>query len=299
MVLATFLSPCLIAQTGNSTLVGTVTDTSGAVIPGVSVTLVHPDTNVSRSVMTNDAGNYEFPFLAPGRYIVRAEKSGFALYELTAIHLGIRETGRVNVVLKPSAVAEKIVVEANTPLLTTDSADIGKTFTTQEVVDLPLLDRNFTRLQIRTPGTVPGVSTGSNYGVLINSGFIMGGGAFNATDYTLEGGDNNNQYHFHNSMSPWVDAIDEVKVHTGGLSAAYGKGGSSVDIALKSGTNKFHGSLFEFHRNRFLNARNAFARDRGPVSDAISSAAVWAGRSSRTSFSFSGATKDIVTSARW
>jgi len=263
LLLAAVLLPSLHAQTGSSSLLGIVTDGTGAVVPAAQITVTNSETNVHRSLFTNDLGAYEIPFLAPGSYSVRAEKPGFAPYEITGIRLGIRETGRVNIMLQTAGVSEKVLVQATAPLLTTDSAEIGKTFTTLEIVDLPLIDRNFARLQILTPGTVPGLASGSNYGVLLSPGFIMGGGSYNATDYTIEGADNNNQYHFHNSMSPSVEAIQEVKVHTGGFSAAYGKGGSSVDIALKGGTNTFHGSLFEYHRNRYLNARNAFAATRG------------------------------------
>src|SRR5262249_27400847 len=151
------------AQTGSSSLLGNVTDATGAVVPGAEVTVVNTDTNVSKTLLTNDTGAYEFPFLAPGPYTVRATKSGFTAYEITGIHIGIRESGRVNIALQPAGVSEKVLVQATTPLLTTDSAEIGKTFTALEVTDLPLIDRNFARLQILTPGTVPGLSSGSNY----------------------------------------------------------------------------------------------------------------------------------------
>ncbi len=264
LLLLVLLPQQLAGQTGSSSLVGTVKDQTGSFIPGVTVTVVNQETNIARQVTTSDIGYYEVPFLAPGTYTVRAEMPGFGKLEVTGIRLEIRSVGRVDLVLKPSEISNEVTVEMKgEPLLTTDNAEIGKEFSKEEIQEAPLLARNFAALQILTPGTVPGYSAGGSFGVELSPGFIMAGGDINSTSYHIEGADNNGQYMEHNAMSPSLDAIQEVKVNTGGVSAEYGRGNSAVDVALKSGTNQFHGSLYEYHQQRVFNARNAFAGDQG------------------------------------
>jgi outer membrane receptor protein involved in Fe transport len=242
------------AQTGNSTLVGTVMDMSGAVVPGAKVTVLNQATGVVKTVDSSAIGGYEFPFLADGVYTISVEFTGFEKAEVRNVELDVRNVGRIDFSIKPAKVAQAVTVTDAAPLLTTDSANVGSLFKVDDAQELPI-GRDFASLQLLTPGVTRGYDAGGSWGVQISPGFVSGGGDLNSTDFSIDGADNNRSFTMHNAYSPSMDMIAEVKIDTGGLSAEYGRGSGAVDISLKSGTNRFHGTLFDYLQNNALNAR--------------------------------------------
>ena len=254
LALLILAQPDASAQTGNSTLVGTVRDISGAAVPGAKVTVVNQATGVVKTVDSSAIGGYEFPFLADGVYTISVEFTGFEKAEVRNVELDVRNVGRIDFSIKPAKVAQAVTVTDAAPLLTTDSANVGSLFKVDDAQELPI-GRDFASLQLLTPGVTRGYDAGGSWGVQISPGFVSGGGDLNSTDFSIDGADNNRSFTMHNAYSPSMDMIAEVKIDTGGLSAEYGRGSGAVDISLKSGTNRFHGTLFDYLQNNALNAR--------------------------------------------
>ncbi|MBI4165347.1 MAG: TonB-dependent receptor [Acidobacteria bacterium] len=266
MLLALFCSTAA-AQT-TATIVGLVTDTSDAAIPGAKVTIMHPATGVERSFETDSTGNYLFTLLPIGDYSVRVERAGFKTWTVPKVTLAAADRLRLDARLEVGELRETIEVTAQTPALQTQSATLGTLVTHRATQDLPLVTRNFVALVQLAPGandTSLGYGGGSFGGtpidrrqtsmVAVNSQLAL----FN--NFLIDGMDNNERWVGTVIVKPSIDAIAEMKIQTNVYSAALGRtAGAVVEVVTQSGTNSFHGSLFEFWRNEKLDAANFFAK---------------------------------------
>lgn len=258
VVLASFAPATALAQLDTGTMVGRVTDPSGAVLPGVTVTITLDATGVATSTVTNDSGEYVFPGQRIGRYTVTAELQGFKKSAYMNVELNVQ--ARVQLDFEPGvgAVSEQVTVTGRTPLLQTQSADIGNVVDERQIQDLPLLGRRYAELAYLTPGVVAAPAGISSRGE--DSFFNANGNYATWNNYTLDGADNNSfstnlQERSPQVVQPPIDALAEFKVQTRTYSAEFGKAaGAVINASIKSGTNRFRGSGFEFFRDEAFNA---------------------------------------------
>jgi hypothetical protein len=234
------------AQITTTTLVGTVTDKTGAVLVDASVTATNTGTNLQRSVKTNAQGEYRIEFLPVGDYSVSVEAAGFKKFLRKGVTLEILQTARVDASLDIGSTGEIIEVTAAAPIVNTSNPELGRTVENQEIVDLPIVNRNVYTLLDLTPG----VQRNDNSIVLgypeqrtlINGGVDGGAGSVN---YYLDGGVNMTGLRNTGNILPNPDAIQEFRVQTNNYNAEYGRFASGViNVITKSGTNAFHGSAF-------------------------------------------------------
>src|SRR5215831_12313211 len=256
------------AQTTTGSIVGTVTDRTGAVVPGATLTVTNIDTGGTNKTITDSSGNYAVTPLPVGHYSVTVEAKGFKKSVNGGITLNLQDRIGVNVVLELGQLTETVEVVSAAPALQTDTSYLGQVVDSQKIVDLPLNGRFFTRLAVLTAGTLP---TAPGARDERTGGFSANGVRPYQNNYLLDGIDNNslsqdltNESSFVYGPSP--DAIQEFKVQTNSMSAEFGRsGGAVMNVAIKSGTNAFHGSAFEFLRNSKLDAKNYFDPATGPT----------------------------------
>jgi hypothetical protein len=214
-------------------------------------------TNATREVLTNDDGDFSVPLLPPGVYEVTAEKAGFRRSLYSNVNLNVDQTARVDFVLQVGRLSEQVIVTESVPLVQTDTSTLGQVIDRKQVGELPLNDRNFLTFALLVPGgqlPVQGSQNSTQGGAI-----SVNGAREQSNDFLLDGVDNNDLYINQYSVLPSVDAIQEFKVQSSDYSAEFGRsGGAQVNVVLKSGTNQFHGSGFEFLRNRNLDAKNFF-----------------------------------------
>jgi hypothetical protein len=242
-------------QSGASgTILGTVTDTSGAVVPNVKVTVTNTLTNVAFRTVTNSAGDYYAPSLNPGTYSVSAEIKGFEKSVTTGFNLAVDQKVRVDLALKPGAVTETMEVTAQAVSLDTDSAALSQLVSQQQVEELPLNGRNFMQLLLVGAGAV---TVGGEQGTMRQGegdAISVNGGRPEGNNYTLDGLVNTDAALVTPAVILSQDAIQEFKVESGTYPAEYGFSASQVNIVSKGGTNKLHGSIFEDNRNNDYDA---------------------------------------------
>src|SRR5579863_5470809 len=247
------------AQSATSKLVGLVTDVSGAVVPDAKVTVTNTDTRISRTTLTNSNGEYTVPFLDVGQYQVTVEKSGFENFTLQHISLAYEQTVREDISLHVGAAAQEVTVTASASVLNTENATQNTVIDREKINDLPLSGRNFIQLSQLVPGVTPGL-VGGNTGFTLQGYTISANGQrdFN-NNYTLDGVNMTESRNPSPTFNPSIDALQEFNMQVGLYGAEYGtRAGAQVDLALKSGTNKFHGNVYEFIRNSVFNSRNFF-----------------------------------------
>jgi hypothetical protein len=256
------------AQLDTGTIVGTVTDSSGAVLPGVTVTVTQEGTDVVLTTVTNASGQYIFPGLRVGRYTVAAELQGFRRGVRTDVSVSVQDRRGVDFELEVGVVTEAITVSARTEILQTQSADIGAVVDERQVRDLPLLGRRYAELALLTPGVVVAPAGITSRGE--DTFFNANGNFATWNNYTLDGADNNSmstnlQERSPQVVAPPVDALQEFKVQTRTYSAEFGKAaGAVINASVKQGTNAFRGTFFEFFRDEALNA-NTWDNNRAGV----------------------------------
>ncbi len=245
------------AQGVRATVVGRVTDDTGAVVPGAKITITNVGTNDSRSVIVNDSGEYAVPQLAPGQYTVTAEYAGFNKVVRSGIVLETGQQARIDIALKVGTVSEEVEVSAAAPLVTTENAALGNVVDQKKIVELPLNGRDYLQLAFLQPNVF---APAANSTLGFRGGLNVAGNSEIANQYILDGVDNNDETTNQPLHRPILDAVREFKVLTGTYSAEYGRqAGGQVIVTTQAGTNVFHGSLWEFHRNSALDARNFFA----------------------------------------
>src|SRR6266516_4669112 len=226
------------AQTATATIVGVVKDTSGALIPGVSITVKHTETGQTRTAISSDSGSYNVPLLPLGAYEVSTMMPGFKQQVRSGINLVVNQQAVIDLTLEVGGTAEQITVSEEAPLVNTTLSSTSGLITEQQVKDLPLNGRSFDRLLELNPGVV-------------NNSSNMGGGG-NFPGFSVAG-------HRQETNRFLINVLD----HTYG--AEYGKrAGGQVSIVTSSGTNQWHGGLFEYHRNSALDAKDFFADEKNP-----------------------------------
>jgi hypothetical protein len=245
------------AQAPTAMLTGRILDSTGAVIAGAKVTITHIETNETRTAISDSQGSFTVTNLALGRHSVVTEKSGFRRLEETGLELQVNQQARLDFTLEVGAVTESVEVTAAAPVLNTENGIKGEVISNQEITQMPLDGRNVTDLALLVPQVLP--SEGSNIGSPITVN-----GARNDNNNFYIDGINNNSFRMGTSMaSVPLDAIQEFKMLTNSYSAEYGRlAGGVMTMALKTGGNQFHGSVFEFLRNDKLDARNFFAANK-------------------------------------
>lgn len=267
-LLAALHTTAAFAQLDTATLVGTVTDGSGAVLPGVTVTVTQEGTGVAQTTVTNSSGQYIFPGLRVGRYIVSTELQGFRRGVRTDVTLNVQDRRNVDFALEVGTLSEEIVVSGRADLLQTQSADSGAVVDERQVRDLPLLGRRYAELALLTPGVVVAPAGITSRGE--DTFFNANGNFATWNNYMLDGADNNSmstnlQERSPQVVAPPVDALQEFKVQTRTYSAEFGKAaGAVINASVKQGTNRYRGTLFEFFRDEALNA-NTWDNNRAGV----------------------------------
>jgi hypothetical protein len=248
-------------QAVNATLLGTVTDSSGAAVANVKVTITETNTGITRFSQTNDSGNYVFPDLPPGTYTVTSEQPGFKRESRAGIDLIVNSTERVDLVLQPGNMSETITVEAETPILQTERADTGRKLETVLTENIPLgTNRNFQNLLNIVPGTTRATFQHSQFFNASSSlQTEVNGQLREGNNYQIEGIDDNERTGLLQILVPPLEAIQTVDVSTSNYDAELGRAsGAVINVILKSGTNNYHGAAYEFVRNSYFNARNYF-----------------------------------------
>ena len=262
--LTLLLTTPALAQVTTDDIVGRVTDSSGAVLPGVTVTVENLGTHETGVVPTEGSGDYAFTLLPIGRYKVTIELQGFTSQTANLL-LAAGDRSRLDVKLQVGAVSENVTVVAESPLVQTDSSTLSSLVTEKAVQDLPVNGRNFVRLVQLVPGATEGVPNSLASGTRPDdrrqtSAISINGALDNQNNQLLDGIDNNERFIGTMVVKPSIDAIAEVKVQTNMYTAEVGRtAGGVVNIITKSGSNNFHGSLFEFNRNDKFDERGYFA----------------------------------------
>ena len=254
------------AQVNKATITGLVKDSTGAVIPGVKVVATKISTNLTTETSSGSSGDYSIPALNPGEYRIEAESAGFKKAVIQNVTLQVNQQARIDLTLEVGQVTESINVDAAAPVLETEGPIIGGVIEENRIRSLPLNGRNFMELTTLTAGINEGTSSNSKN--VLNKTFAPSAAGMPATEnsYQLDGVDNKEPLFHSFNVAPSVDAIGEFRIQVGQYSAEFGAGGGAViNVVTKSGTNQFHGTLFEFLRNDKLDARNFFATQKPPL----------------------------------
>ncbi|MGA3167180.1 MAG: carboxypeptidase-like regulatory domain-containing protein [Terriglobia bacterium] len=268
MILALTLAPCY-GQIVNASLNGTVTDISGAIVPEAIVTAMEVNTGVGTQATTDSNGAYLFPSLKPASYSLRVEKTGFKATVISGITLQVAQTANVDAVLQVGAVATTVQVKGAAPMVSTTSASTSTVIGEAQLADMPLDLRRFTALALMTPGVVsnsaPGLSTSSQssspvWSTFSETTFSANGTRPGSNMLILDGMMSRNLAGGGFGLQPPPEAIQEFNVQTNVYSAVFGEtAGSALNVVTKSGTNRFHGDVWDFLRNEKLDARNFFS----------------------------------------
>jgi hypothetical protein len=275
LTMGLFLAWCasIRAQTFYGSITGTVLDASGAAIPGAAVTLTNIGTSEKRTMQSEPTGSYTFVDLVPGRYRIEAEKAGFKHFTREPIVLEVGNALRIDIAMQIGAVTQTIEVTAATPLLQSQSSDLGQVVAARSVTEMPLNGRNPIALVELVPGVVPqGQPSGGNSSMgnpvganpFAMGDFQIGGGQAGQSAIILDGVPTNGSYLNVVTLIPTQDSLQEFKVQTNNLGPEFGRtGGGIINFTTKSGTNGFHGSAYEFLRNKHLDANNFFNNEAG------------------------------------
>lgn len=251
------------AQFDTATVLGTVKDSNGAALPGVTVTLKNIDTGIAVNVQSDGDGNFQFTNVRIGNYRVTAEKQGFSTAVAERVNVTVNARQRVDLTMQIGAVTETVIITDAAQLLETDSSVRGQVVQKQQIVSLPLNGRSYANLVLLAPG-VRESSQNAATGGGREAAFNVNGLRNTMNNFLLDGVDNNAYGTSNQGFSSQVvqvspDAVEEFKVQTNTYSAEFGRsGGAVINAAYRSGTNQFHGNVWEFHRNTVLNAVGFF-----------------------------------------
>jgi len=272
LVATALLSPlrCLAQSESTGSITGVIYDSTGAVLPGARITVTNLGTHFAWTGQTSAAGDYLVSFLPVGAYEVAAEAQGFKRMVRTGISLSAAEKARVDLTLQLGQVAQQVTVEANATPVATETADVGNTVTGTQTRELPLSTRQFIQMLTLEPGVNSNIPSQPGFGSLSTANVSVNGLRQNQNNYLLDGSNNIDVYNGNNMVTPNLEALSEFRVSRASFSAETGRSaGATVNLITRSGTNQFHGSLFEYLRNDALNARNFFAYDQfNPVTGA-------------------------------
>jgi len=262
LVVAFLISPAsLYPQAVTGSLLGTITDSSNASVPGAKVTITAINTSIARTTQTNESGNYAFPALEPGVYRVSVEQPGFRTAVKDGVNLLVNTTVRADLTLQPGAISEQITVIAEVPILQTDRADTGRKIEAVQLMNVPLsYGRNYFSLLSLVPGTTRAFQPHSEFFNSQGSLATQTNGVSRmGNNVQFEGVDNNHGTGLLTVLNPPIEALDTVDVSTSNYEAELGRaGGAVINVMLKSGTNSFHGAAYWFHSDSALTARETF-----------------------------------------
>src|SRR5205809_4215643 len=273
LVVLIALGTCLsIAQTSTATILGTVKDTSGALIPGVSITVEHTETGQTRTVISSETGDYNVPLLPVGAYEITTAMPGFKQQIRSGINLIVGQQAVINLTLEVGAIAEQVTVTEEAPLVNTTLSSTSGLITEQQVKELPLNGRSFDQLLVLNVGVVNNTSNmaggaGGAFPAFSVAGHRQETNRFLINGVDWVGGNATSQFITPSGASSQllgVEAVREYNVLEHTYGAEYGKrAGGQVSIVTSSGTNDWHGNLFEYMRNSALDAKNYFEDAKG------------------------------------
>ena len=262
--LSLLLATSASAQVDTGSILGTVKDAGGGVLPGATVTITHEGQSFTLTGVTREDGTYVFTPIRTGAYTIEVEFQGFKKAVRRGITVSIQQQALVDFTLQPGGLTDEIVVTAETPLLQTGTGTVGETLKSDAIEDLPINGRDYTVLARLVAGVVP-PQPGARAPLMFSANGVRPA----QNNYLLDGIDNNtSNVDFLSGVAyivkPPVDAVDEIKILTSSFSAEYGRaGGAVMNTTLKSGTSQLRGSLWEFHRNDALNASDFFSNRAG------------------------------------
>ena len=254
-------------QTFYGSVVGLVADASGSAVPETTVTLTNTNTSERRAGTTGADGGYRFVNLVPGNYRLEVERPGFRRYVRDQIVVNVEAAVRIDVTMEVGDVTQSVEVTSETPLIQSENASLSQVVGARTVQEIPLNGRNILNLINLVPGVVPqGASDGNLTGknVFAAGNYQVGGGTANQSATLFDGVTVNDTYGNIVAFVPSPDAVSEFRVQTNNNSAEYGRyTGGVINIASKSGSNEFHGTFYEYLRNRAVNAGDFFANSNG------------------------------------
>ena len=264
LLLTTLFASALAAQVQSGRIVGTVTDPNGAVIPAAQIVITATGTNQSQTLLTSGIGNFVVTGLNPGLYTVRVTMKGFQTTSVSNVEIVVGQSVRVDVALKLGETTTTVEVSTSAPLLDTESGTLGHVITNKQIVDLPLNGRSFYELARLLPGGALLPGGGNLLRIRANyiSGTAISGVGGSQTTFLLDGVNVTDHHQGGTNINTSIDALQEFKVQQSAYSAEFSNAGAMLNATTKSGTNSFHGSLFEFLRNDKFDARDFFARQR-------------------------------------
>ena len=251
LIFAALASGCAWAQSTRGVIVGTVTDQSGAAVPGADVTVSNERTNISTTTITSSEGQYTVTNLEPGLYRVTVAGKGFKTGTIRDITLNVSQTARVDLKLDVGDLATTVEVQATSPIVQSETSSVGNVVDSNQIENMPLNGRSdiYSLLSL-----APGIQRGAQNPV------VPGATWFGSTNMTIDGVSNLDVGNERLGPTvPSLESIAEFRVITNAASAEFGRGGAQIVVATKAGTNELHGSLFAFNRNRVLSAKNFFA----------------------------------------
>ncbi|HXJ43623.1 MAG TPA: carboxypeptidase regulatory-like domain-containing protein, partial [Bryobacteraceae bacterium] len=255
----------LYGQAASGSLFGTVTDPTGSAVSNAKVTITSTERGNVYTTTTNDSGNYQQTQLLPGHFSLDIQATGFQHYVQKDIAVSLGQSQRADVSLTVGDVNTEVTVSGDIPAIVTDRAEVTVALENKQITGLPTVNRNFTYLQLAMPGSqlAPGqhaASENPQQGLQINTN----GQRFGANSFMIDGADNNDKVLGIIVVNPSIDAVSEARFTTGNYDAEFSQaGGALIQVEIKSGTNQYHGSLFEYLQNNVLNARNPFSQPNG------------------------------------
>src|SRR6266851_1222015 len=258
------------AQAPTGQITGAVTDPSGAVIAGATVTLTNPATEMRRETATNIDGLFNLPALPPGIYNLQVDAKGFPKQARENLELQVGQVAKLDFALQIGNVAETIQVTGGAPILQSETAELGTVIENKRIVDLPLNGRNYLQLASLAPGATtngPASSQGQQRmgGARNSFALNVSGQRVHYNHYLLDGIENTDPNFNTYLLLPSIDALQEFKVESGIFQAEYGRAIAQINVSTKGGSNGIHGAVFEFVRNAQMDAKNFFDRGNAPI----------------------------------
>jgi Carboxypeptidase regulatory-like domain len=271
LILLANLLPWCISQVNTSSIAGLLTDESGAVVPRATITVTQEGTGLVRTVTDSDTGEYVVTQLPPGRYTVKVEAQGFQASIANNVTLDIAQRARLDFSLRVGAVSQQLEVMGTALVLDTDTASLGQTIERRTVQDLPLNGRNYLTLGSLSPGVTPQIPSSQGPASFVSAttarpdrSILVGGQRESSTSYLLDGVELRNPRVGDTSINPSVDAIQEFKIQRNFFEPEFGNSPGIINVATRSGSNEWHGSVYELVRNDNFDARNFFSSSPEP-----------------------------------
>src|SRR5437773_8142402 len=256
-----FLAPSVSAQKTSGTITGTLTDPSGAVVPGATVSVVNERTAAARETMTNEEGSFSLPELEAGTYRLTVNKAGFKKLALKNVELHVADVTTLNLKMEMGAATETVMVESSPVSVNTSTGDVSNIMLGEQVRELPINGRNFVQLTTLVPGAAVGESfDNKNKGLFAGVDISFSGSPSVDNQWTVDGAGNNDIGSQRTILTyPSIDGIDEFKIQRNSYGPEYGgASGAQINVITKGGSNQYHGDVYYFGRNDALNAKNYF-----------------------------------------